>query len=546
MIVVEPPWFREITEEVGLDFVHETGAQGELQLPEIMGSGVAFFDADRDGALDLYLVSSAFDLGADPALDGPANRFYRQLEDGTFEDATASSGLGDRRYGMGVAVGDVDVDGWLDVYVSQLGMDRLYRNLGLDAEGRVRFEDVTVAAGVVVDNWSASAAFLDFDRDGDLDLYVSRYVAYDPRVPCYDTTGQREYCGPTAFPGISDVLLRNDSAGGSIRFVDVSGAAGIDSVAAAGLGVAIEDFDGDGWVDVYVANDADPNQLWINQGNGTFVDEGLTLGASVNALGAAEAGMGVVAADLDGDSGVDLFMTHLENESNTLYRNLGQGLGFEDASAGSGLAISSSPYTGFGTAAFDVELDGDLDLVVANGRVLRGPLLPGELEAPWDDYAEPDLFYRNEGTAGAPRFELDEKAAGFLSRVEVSRGLAVGDVDRDGDLDLVVTRAQGPARLYSNEAPREGSWLVVEALDGGAPALGATVVLEAGGRSVRRSLQGGSSYLSSSEPVAHFGLGEIESVERLEVTWGDGSQEFFPVPGLDRRLVVTKGEGESP
>ena len=330
-------WFTEITDEVGLDFVHQTGGTGELHHPEIMGSGAALFDADGDGDLDVYLVNAAFELGEARTPGGrtPINRLY-VWQDGRLADVTAASGLGDAGYGMGVAVGDVDNDGREDVYVANFGRDRLYRNLGGS------FEDVSERAGIEVGGWSSSVAFLDFDRDGWLDVYVSRYVAYDRAVKCYDFAGRHEYCGPTAFPGVTDVLLRNLGSS-QLAFADVSREAGIAAVAAAGLGVVCQDFDGDGWVDVYVANDAD----------------------------------------------LDLFMTHLEDESNTLYRNLGGDLGFEDDTVASGLAATSMPYTGFGIAAFDADLDGDLDLFVANGRVLRGKLIPNLLQPPWDDYAEP-------------------------------------------------------------------------------------------------------------------------------------------------------------
>ena len=529
------PWLVEVTDLYGLDFVHETGGVGDLHLPEIMGSGAALLDVEGDGDLDLYLVNGAFDLGRSPAADGPRNRLYLQ-QDGRLVDATGTSGLDDPGYGMGVAVGDVDNDGLVDVYVSNYGADRIYRNLGGG-----RFRDETAAAGVRVDGWSTSATFVDFDRDGLLDLYVARYVAYDPRVKCYDTAGRHEYCGPSAFPGVSDVLLRNE---GGFTFRDVSARAGISAVSDAGLGVVSDDFDDDGWPDIYVANDADPNQLWMNLGDGTFRDEGLIMGASVNAQGVTEAGMGVVAADFDGDALPDLFMTHLVNESNTLYRNLGAGLGFEDATAASGLASGSAPYTGFGNVAFDAELDGDLDLALVNGRVLRGPLLENDLPAPWDDYAEPNLLYRN---VGGGRFELATgEAAGFHRRVEISRGLAIGDLDGDGDGDLLVSNTQGRARIYRNDAPRSGRGLEVEAWDPrlGRPAEGAVIIAEVGDRRLRRSQCRGLSYLSSSPPAVVFGLGGDDRAERLLVRWPDGRQETFAGAEAGARVRLVRGEGQ--
>ena len=539
----QPPWFRDLSEEVGLDFRHETGATGELLLPEIMGSGAALFDAEGDGDLDLYLVNGALDLGGSPSETGPRNRLYLQRSDGGFDDATATSGLGDPGYGMGVAVGDVDNDGLPDVYVTNLGLDRLFHNRGSDAEGRPRFEDVTEALGTGVEGWSTSATFVDVDRDGYLDLYVVRYVEYDRSVRCYDTAGRHEYCGPTAYPGATDVLLCNlgPDADGRPRFRPWPG---FDPPAAAGLGVVSEDFDGDGRLDIYIANDADPNQLWVER-KGRLVDEALVLGASVNAMGAAEAGMGVLAADFDGDQDADLFMTHLENESNTLYLNRGADQGFSDATAGSGLDASSTAFTGFGTAALDVDLDGDLDLLVANGRVFRSTRLPGDLESPWDDYAEPNFFYRNDEFGDGGSFELVQGLADSFDRVEISRGLAVGDVDRDGDLDLLVSQTQGPARLLLNEAPREGHWLIVEAIDPRyrRPALGAVITVSAGGTSWRRALHSGSSYLSSHEPITHFGLGQTSQVDEIEIRWPDGLVEAFPRAEVDQRLRLLRGEG---
>jgi hypothetical protein len=528
------PWLVDVTDLYGLDFVHETGGVGDLQLPEIMGSGAALLDVEGDGDLDVYLVNGAFDLGRSPPPGGPRNRLYAQ-RDGRLVDITEGSGLDDPGYGMGVAVGDVDNDGLDDVYVSNYGPDRIYRNLGGG-----RFRDMTADAGMRVDGWSTSVIFFDFDRDGLLDVYVARYVAYDPRVRCYDTAGRHEYCGPSAFPGLADVLLRNE---GGFTFRDVSAAAGIAAVRDAGLGVVSDDFNDDGWPDVYVANDADPNQLWINLGDGTFRDEGLIMGASLNAQGVTEAGMGVVAADFDGDALPDLFMTHLANESNTLYRNLGGGLGFEDVTAVSGLAAGSAPFTGFGIAAFDAELDGDLDLALVNGRVLRGPRLQSELAPPWDDYAEPNLLYRN---VGGGRFEPAlEEAGEFHRRTEISRGLAIGDLDGDGDGDLLLSNGQGRARIYRNDIPRRGGALRVEARDRGLRRLaeGAVIVAEVDGRRLRRVQSRGHSYLSSSEPAVLLGLGGAPAAARFVVRWPDGRREEFAGAAAGATIRLVRGEG---
>jgi hypothetical protein len=528
------PRFTEITADVGLDFVHESGAEGGLEVPEIMGGGCAFLDYDADGDLDIYLTNGSF---ASSAPDPPRNRLFRQDADGRFADVTTEAGVGDPAYGMGIAVGDFDGDGALDLYVTNFGPDRLYRNRG---DGT--FEDVAERAGIAIGGWSCSAAFLDYDADGDLDLFVTQYVELASEKECTDSAGRPEYCGPKEFPPLSDVLLRNEGDG---TFADVSTTAGMGDVAAAGLGVTCEDFDEDGRLDVYVANDAYANHLWLNQGGGEFVDDALLLGAAFNQQGMAEAGMGVVAADFDEDLDFDLFMTHLRNETNTLYFWEGVDLGYEDRTADLGLGAGSMPTTGFGTAAFDVELDGDLDLFVGNGSVNRGEPWPGaNVPPPWDRYAEPNHLWIND----AGRFSLAGPQVGsILERVEVTRGVAAGDVDADGDLDILLVNVQGPARLYRNDAPRQGRWLLVRPVEaeGGAVALGATVTVRAGSRQWLRAVAAGVSYLSSSDPRAHFGLGESDRVDEIVVRWADGARESFAGGAVDREAVVVRGQGRA-
>lgn len=533
------PWFVDITAEAGLDFVHETGATGELHMPEVIGAGAALWDFDNDGDLDIYLTNAAFGLGSADRNGEPRNRLYRQEPDGRFVDVTASSGLGDTGYGMGVAVGDINNDGHLDIYLCNYGPDRLYRNRG---DGT--FEDITVAAGIDVNGWSCSASLFDYDRDGFLDLYVTQYVEYDAATKCSDFAGRRDYCGPNSFYGVPDVLLRNNGDG---TFTDVSEEAGIASIAAPGLGVICADLNGDDWPDVYVANDGKANQLWINQGGRGFLDEAVMMGVALNGQGMGEAGMGVVVADFDGDADFDLFISHLgvpRAETNTFYRNLGGTTGFEDATAECGLGASSVAYTGFGTAGFDADLDGDIDLFVANGAVMRRPVLPGsEVAPPWDRYAEPNLFYLNDGTG---RFELQVVSAGpVCTRVEITRALATGDIDSDGDVDLLMSNIQGPARLYRNEMPRQGHWLIVRALDPRLrrDAIGASVTVHLEGRQILRMITGGSSYLSSSDLRAHFGLGRANKINRIVVRWPDGLREEFQVGEVDRILELVRGTG---
>ncbi len=522
----------DATEAWNVDFKHSAGAGGALAFPEMMGGGVAVFDANEDGRLDLYFISGA------PEGGGVSNRLYLQGEDGRYADATAGSGLADDGYGTGVAVGDVDNDGHEDVFVANIGPDRLYRGGG---DGT--FEDVTTRAGIgatgtASDDWSSSAALCDVDRDGFLDLYVVRYVDWDPDVRCTDSAGRREYCGPDSFEDRTDVLLRNLGDG---SFRDVTSEAGVDVVTGAGLGVVCEDVDDDGWVDIYVANDGDPNQLWMNQGDGTFLDDALIMGASVNAAGLHEAGMGVVAADFDNDGDLDLFLTHLRDETNTFYRNLGGGIGFEDQTVRVGLAAASTPYTGFGTAPMDLDLDGDLDIVIANGRVLRGDPLPSDLPEQWKPYAEPNLVYVND--SGVFRLLTDE-VRDFIDRTEVSRGLAKGDLDGDGDQDLIVSGIESRARLYRGEPPG-GHWLLVDTVDPRLRrrALGARVTVVVGTERQTRTVQSAMSYLSSSDPRAHFGLGGSSSPVDVVVRWPDGLEETWSEIEVDRAVVLRRGEG---
>lgn len=539
-----PQLLADATEEWALDFTHRAGGRGELVFPEMMGGGVAIFDADNDSQLDLYLISGAPDLGRSPGPDDPSNRLFLQ-RDGRFVDATDGSGLDDRGYGTGVAVADVDNDGNQDVLVTNFGPDRLYRGRG---DGT--FVDVSDAAGIGAtgddwDDWSTSAAFCDFDADGWLDLYVVGYVVFDPEVECTDQTGRPEYCGPDSFEDRGDVLLQNRGDG---TFSDVTAATGITRATGAGLGVICADLNDDGLLDIYVANDGDPNQLWINQGDGTFIDDALIMGASVNAAGLHEAGMGVLAADFDGDTALDLFLTHLREETNTFYRNRGDGTGFEDATTAVGLAAASTPFTGFGTAPVDLDLDGDLDIVIANGRVTRGDPLETDLPELWSPYAEPNLVYRNEEGS----FELLDgtapEVADFTAPIEIGRGLAAGDLDADGDLDIVVSSIESPARILEGRAPEGHHWLSVDVFDPrlNRRALGARVTVQSALGRQLRTVDGAMSYLSSSDPRAHFGLGTHAEPVSIEVRWPDGLHESFSDIGVDQAVVLRRGEGQTP
>jgi hypothetical protein len=437
----EEPVFVDVAAQAGIEFTHFNGMTGHFTIAEITGQGAGLVDFDGDGDLDVYLVQGQL-LGKEMSkavfpwrgVKPPTDRLYRNdlvvKTDGTsrlrFTDVTRTSGIEAAGYGMGVATGDYDNDGDVDLYITNLGSNQLYRNRG---DGT--FEDVTSKAGVDDPRWSTCAAFVDYDRDGDLDLFVSNYVDFEtaPTRECYSQSSARDFCGPDAYNPVPDRLFRNRGDG---TFEDVTTAAGISKEFGAGFGVVAADYNLDGWIDIYVANDGDPNQLWLNNGDGTFRNEALWAGAAINSTGKAEASMGVDADDFDEDGDDDIFMTHIMEETNTLYVNDGTGL-FEDRTASAGLASISLGKTGFGTGWFDFDNDGWLDLLVLNGavRALAERVRAG------DPYplGQPNHLLRNKGNG---KFEVaSERAGDSFPLIEVSRGAAFGDIDNDGDTDVL-------------------------------------------------------------------------------------------------------------
>lgn len=533
-----PAWFADVTEAVRLDFRQHAGATGRYFMPQVMGSGLALLDFDNDGRLDLLLLNNAGPDSKTP------HRLYRHLPDGTFRDVTAGSGVDVAGYGMGVAVGDVDNDGWVDVYVSQYGGGRLFRN-----RGNGTFEDATDSAGVALPRWGTSTSFVDYDRDGWLDLVVVNYVDYDPSRACVETTGRQDYCHPNQFPGTAARLFRNrgrSPEGRWLGYLDVSVPSGLAAKPSNGLGVACADFNGDGWVDLFVANDARPNHLWINRRDGTFVDEAIEHGVAYNGSGNVQANMGVALADVDRDGHLDLFVTHLSEELHTLWRQNPRGR-FHDATAAAGLASPRWRGTGFGTVAADFDHDGYPDLAVVNGRVIRARVPSGgttrdDLPEFWHTYAERNQLFANDGTGKFRDVSADNPQ---LAARGVYRGLAWGDLDGDGAIDLVATAVEGPARVFRNVAPKKGHWLMVRAFD---PALkrdayGAVVTVAVAGRRYVALANPGLSYCSSGDPRAHFGLGPAEAVDEVRVDWPDGSREVFPGGPVDRSLTLHRGRG---
>lgn len=510
----QPPWFEEEALVRGMDFRHESGAKGRYLMPEIMGGGAALVDVDGDGDLDAYLVQSGHEPATTPPANAPGNRLYLNRGAGTFV-AAAKSGAEHRGYGMGVVAGDYDNDGDVDLYVTNLGANALLRN-----DGQGRFENVGAAAGVDDEGWGTAAVFADFDVDGDLDLFVVNYVDWHIGIErdCHDYgTGARNYCDPQNYDRPApDRLFRNDGDG---TFTNVSAEAGLGAVFGNGLGAVSADFNGDGRMDVFVANDKTMNQLWLNQGGLAFVDEAALWGCATDDHGVAKAGMGVAAADADNDGDADILVVNIEGETDSWFRN--EGTHFVDATAAAGLATTSRRYTRFGIALEDFDNDGRLDLYEANGRVSHTP----EPEAK-DIFAEPNVLLRgvDEG-----RFTPVEPSGGVASTlIHTSRGVAVGDVDGDGGLDLLVSNRDAAPYLLMNQVRQRGAWLRFRVLDdSGRDSLGAVVAVTVNTQRLRRHVQTAGSYLASRAPTVHFGLGDAQQALDVRVTWPDGSGESF-------------------
>ena len=507
------PYFRDITDAMKLNFRHVNGFSAERRLVETMGSGGALFDFDNDDDLDLYLVQgNSLSTSTEPP---PKNRLYRN-DRGIFVDITESANVGDTGYGLGAVAADYDGDGNRDLYITNLGKNVLYRN-----NGDGTFTDVTEQAQVGCPLLSASAAFADIDRDGDLDLYVCNYVEYalETDIPCYYKNTLRIYCGPNEYHGIADVLYRNNGDG---TFTDITKSAGVYEPTTRGLGVVFTDVNNDGWVDIYVANDMSPNTLFMNQGDGTFREEGVLRGVAFNGDGIANGSMGIDAGDYDNDGDIDLWVSNFSLEANCLMQNDGDGY-FEDVTFDTNLADPSFYSLGFGTRFVDFDNDGWLDLLVGNGHI-------------WDNvkridakmsYAQPVQLFHNQG--GAPQnhtgFTEITAEAGLDKIHYVVRGMLFGDIDTDGDVDVVLCQSNRPTVILSNEVGNANAWLTVKLVgtDGNTDAIGAQVQLEAGGMTFLREVICGASYLSGNDLRICFGLGDATRVDNLQIRWHNGS-----------------------
>jgi hypothetical protein len=526
------PLFTDVTRAAGIDFTNVNGPSPDKHLVETMGSGGLFFDYDNDGWIDVFLVDGG--SLADRAVARTArHRLYHNLQNGTFADVSDASGIRHPEYGMGACAADFDNDGYEDLYVTNFGANILYRNRH---DGT--FADVTKTAGVgSAPRWSTSCAFADLDRDGDLDLFLTNYVEASPDRSPFCGNAQlkvRTYCHPLNYKPLTSTVYRNNGDG---TFTDVTAALGVAAFKGNGLGVVVADLDDDQWPDVFVANDTMPNFLFMNERGKKFTETGLAAGVAVATDGTPRAGMGTDAGDYDGDGRLDLIVTNLDLETHSLFRNLGGRL-FAYMTPQSGLSAATRPFVGFGVEWIDYDNDGALDIAINNGHVLDKT----ELLRAGSKYAQRSQLFHNVNG----RFAETGRGPGSPFDVErVGRGLAAGDFDNDGDLDLLMMVNGGKAVLLRNEAPRTQNALLVQTIGTGSnrDGIGARLTLTSGGRRQIREIKSGSSYLSQNDLRAHFGLGRATMVERLDVRWPNGKTDTLRNVQANAILTIREGDG---
>ena len=542
-------WFTDQARQTGLDFVHFNGMSGKFYQPEIMAPGVALFDFDNDGDLDVYLVQGRMLGPGTPLIPPPSGelegRLYRNdLEikpDGThtlkFTDVTAHSGIHTRGYGMGVATGDIDNDGWIDLYITGFGGNQMFRN-----NGDGTFTDVSKYSGTDdPDSWGVSATFFDFDRDGWLDLFVGNYLNYSLKtdIPCFSASGAPDYCRPSVYRAQPSRLYRNQGGG---RFADVTIAAGMGRPFGPALGAATADFNGDGWIDLFVANDEQENQLWINQHDGTFSNTALLAGVALGPNGERKANMGVDAGDFDNDGDEDLFVTELINQGSSLFVNDGSGV-FEEQSMRLGVRRPSLPLTGFGAAWLDVDNDGWLDVLSVNGDVNQNAKDLSRKDDPFP-LGQRKLLLHNVGG----RFEdVTDRAGQVFTLVEAGRGAAFGDIDNDGDVDVLVANGAGRTRLLINNIGNRNHWLGVRVVGKARKTdmVGARVgIIRANAPTLWRRARADGSYASANDPRVLAGLGQSQEKPRVRVIWPGGQTEEWAGVAIDQYTTLIEGTGK--
>ena len=527
------PYFEAISpERSGITWTHTAGLSPEMYLPETVGAGCAFLDYDNDGWMDIYLVNSGpcdFYTPAKPI----RNALYRNNRDGTFTDVTEKAGVPGSAYGMGVAVGDYNGDGLPDLYLTQYPRSILYRN-----NGDGTFTDVTAKAGVAAPGWATSAVWFDYDNDGRLDLFVCRFADFskEKNVWCGGHgPGERYYCKPNVYRPVPSWLFHNNGDG---TFTDVTRESGIAASLAKAWGVVAADLNNNGRMDLFVGSDTAPNPLFVNQGGGRFVDNGLLAGVAYNPFGVARSGMGVDAADYDQDGFVDLFVANVDHEMYSLYHNNQQG-GFDDVSLRTPIGPITRLMSGWGLKFFDVNNDGDLDLIVANGH----PDLVIQQHHPELRYRQPLLLFEQD--AGAWK-DASASAGPAFALPRAARGLALGDFDNDGAVDVLVTTNDGAPLLLKNNAGRDHYWLGLRLIGtrSNIDAIGARVTWKSGDLVRQRSKVGGGSYLSSHDPRMVLGIGSRSHIDWLEVQWpgASGSRQRITDPPVDRYISVTEGQ----
>lgn len=520
--------FVDVTENAGIMFEHTDGRSGLRLFNEFLGSGGGFFDYDNDGDLDIYLINGA--LQTENTLEKPKNVLYQNNGDGTFTDTTTKAGVGSIAYGTGATVGDYNNDGNLDLFLTNFGEDQLYRN-----NGDGTFTDITKQTGVGNPHWGTSCAFADIDNDGYLDLYIANYAIYDPKIDeqCKER-GIHVYCGPHAYPAIHDTLFRNNREGMFIDISTFSRPKELDPMH--GLGVTFGDYDNDGDMDIYVANDQDPNYLFQNNGNGKFNEIALISGVCYNDMGKEEAGMGTDFGDYNNDGQLDLTVSNYQTETNTLYNNLDRDF-FSDETIPSGIAEVTHGYLGWGIKFFDYDNDGYQDIFVANGHLMDNiSLLEKHVS-----YPQKNLLFRNLGDS---TFEKVESQDDGLTLKKVSRGTAIGDYDNDGDLDILVTNCNQKPDLLQNVIGNRNNWIQIQ-LEGqksNRSGIGAKIKVVTDTHTQYREVQSGGSYLSFHDLRAHFGVGKVEQIDHIEIRWPSGQIDTNSHIPVNQRFLAVEGE----